>query len=144
MNGVNDTIVQMEPLRLITAKSKRFPEGNRAAFVALEDPLETLRGRRFYGVVDGSESGLEYHAGLVPADDAEERRFAERGFETREIAGGAWARVKLFDWTEKLDQIGPMFGSLMESHDFDSSRPQLEFYRSDRELHLLLPVASIT
>lgn len=136
------TIIQRPPFRVITAKSEPFPEGNKAAFTALESPLETLRGRKFYGVVDSSEKGLDYFAGLVPVDPAEERRFADLGFECREIAGGMWARVKFFDWMGKTEEIGPMFGKLMASYDYDPGRPQLEFYRSDRELHLLLPVAS--
>ena len=134
------TIIKQPALRLVTAKSKSFPEGNSEAFSSLESHLETLRGRRFYGLLYPSETGLEYHAGLVPKDEEEEREFVQHGFSVRDISGGSCARIKLQDWTEKTDQIGPAFASMMEIYEIDPSRPQMEFYRSLKELHLLLPV----
>lgn len=139
---MNATIITQPLLRLITAKSKSFPEGNRDAMSALESPLTTLKGRKFYGLAYESESGMDYYAGLVPADEDEERKFAELGYPVREIAGGPCARVKLFDWSSKIDQIGPTFGAMIGKYGIDAGRPQLEFYRSMSELHLLLPLPS--
>jgi len=136
------TIIQQSSLRLITSKSKHFPDGNRDAMVAIESQLESLRGRMFYGLAYESEAGIDYYAGLVPSDEDEEGRFAGLGFPIKEIEGGACARVKLLDWRLKIDQIGPIFGAMIGEHGIDSSRPQMEFYRSMSELHLLLPVPS--
>ena len=135
------SIIQQHSLRLITSRAESFPAGARAAFESLEAPLETLRGRRFYGLCDFPPGGeMEYHAGLVPNDEAEEERFTKLGFSIREVAGGSWARLKVRDWTSKTDQFGEMFSMLAEKHGRDPSRPQLEYYRSLEELHLLQPV----
>lgn len=136
------TIIDQPALRLITAKSECFPEGNRAAMSSLESHLESLSGRRFYGLAYESADRMDYYAGLVPGDDIEERKFAELGFSIMEIDGGACARVKLLDWSSKIDQIGPTFSAMIGEHGIDPSRPQMEFYRSMSELHLLLPVPS--
>jgi hypothetical protein len=137
---MNATIIKQPKLRLITTKSAKFPEGNRDAFRAIESHLKTLKGRRFYGLVDESDEGMDYFAGLVPDSEVEERRFTELGFPVTEVEGGACARIKLLDWASKTDQIGPSFGSMIRQFGIDASRPQMEYYRSSNELHLLLPV----
>ncbi len=134
------TLIDQPSLRLITARSKSFPEGNPEAFRSIEAHLETLRGRRFYGLVFGPPDQMTYHAGLVAEDESEERRFEELGFPIMEIESGRCARVKLLDWQSKTDQIGPTFGAMAREYGFDPSRPQMEYYRSQNELHLLLPV----
>ena len=137
---MNATIIKQPKLRLITTRSAKFPEGNRDAFRAIESHLKTLKGRRFYGLVYENDKGMDYFAGLVPDSEIEERRFAELGFSITEIEGGACARIKLLDWTSKTDQIGASFGVMIGQFGIDTSRPQMEYYRSLSELHLLLPV----
>ena len=136
------TMIKQSPLRLITAKSESFPDGNREAFDSIESRLKTLTGRRFYGLVYESEDGVDYYAGLVPDNEIEERKFTEFGYRIVEIDGGKWARVKLVDWTTKTDQIGPTFRAMIDEYGIDAARPQMEFYRSLTELHLLLPLPS--
>ncbi|GEP40974.1 hypothetical protein [Brevifollis gellanilyticus] len=137
---MNATLIQQPALRLITARSKQFPEGNREAFTSIESHLKTLKGRRFYGLVYEKDGALDYHAGLLPDSEIEERRFAALGFTITEIAAGPCARLKMLDWTSKTDQIGPSFGAMIRQYGIDPSRPQMEYYRSLTELHLLLPV----
>lgn len=136
------TIIEQPSLRLISAKSKQFPEGNGEAMRSIESQLETLKGRKFYGVVYESGDEMDYYAGLVPEDDIDEQRFAELGFPAMDIKGGKCARFKLLDWSTKIDQIGPTFGAMIDEYGIDPTRPQLEFYRSLSELHLLLPIPS--
>jgi len=136
------TIVEQPSLRLITVKSKSFPDGNGEAMAAIESHLKTLRGRKMYGLVYESEDGMDYHAGLIPEDETEEKKFVELGFEVLQVEGGSCARVKLLDWSSRIDQIGPTFGAMIREYGIDPSRPQMEFYRSQTELHLLLPLPS--
>lgn len=137
---MNVSIITQPKLRLITARSTKFPEGNPDAFRAIESHLKTLKRRKFYALVYETEDGMDYHAGLVPDSEIEERRFAELGFPITEIAGGVCARIKLQDWQSKTDQIGPSFGAMIAQFGIDTSRPQMEYYRSLSELHLLLPI----
>lgn len=134
------TIIQQPPLRLITTKSKCFPEGNRAAFNKLESPLRSLKGRRFYGLAYEAGDEMEYFAGLCPDSEIEELKFSSLGFKLIEVPGGRCARTKILDWTTKIDQIGPTFGAMIGEHGIDPTRPQIEYYRSLSELHLLLPI----
>lgn len=137
---MNATIVTQPKLRLITSRSAKFPEGNRAAFRSLESHLKSLKGRKFYGLVYGTGDSMDYYAGLLPDNEIEERRFADLGFPIIGIEGGRCARMKLLDWTSKTDQIGPLIGAMIEQFGIDPSRPQMEYYRSLSELHLLLPI----
>lgn len=139
---MNSSIILQRPLRLIVCKSEVFPDGNKAAFSALESHLDTLQGRKFYGLVYETTEGMDYFAGLVPEEETEEAKFINLGFSIREVEGGPCARAKLFDWSDKTDQIGPTVGEMIKKHGIDSSRPQIEFYRSLSELHLLLPIPS--
>jgi hypothetical protein len=141
---MNATIITQPKLRLITFKSAKFPEGNRAAFRSLESHLKSLKGRKFYGLVYETDDSMDYYAGLLPDNEIEERRFAELGFPITEVEGGCCARVKLLDWTSKTDQIGPSIGAMIEQFGIDPSRPQMEYYRSISELHLLLPIPDNT
>jgi hypothetical protein len=136
------TVIQQPPLRLIVSQWKDFPEGTGEAFAELESHLATLKGRKFYGLVYETGSGMTYYAGLVPDSETEEQHFASLGFPIREVAGGPCARRKLRNWRTKTDQIGTIMGSMIREHGIDPTRPQMEFYRSLDELHLLLPLPS--
>ncbi|MES2597227.1 MAG: hypothetical protein V4662_17905 [Verrucomicrobiota bacterium] len=46
----------------------------------------------------------------------------------------------MLDWISQTDQIGSHFGAMIRQYGVDPSRPQMEYYRSLSELHLLLPV----
>jgi hypothetical protein len=66
---------------------------------------------------------------------------ASLGFPTMMIKGGKYARVKLFDWQNHTDKIGEIFGQLMEDFQMDPNGAGVEYYRSQSELHLLMPLA---
>lgn len=131
------TILEYASLRLISAKAEKFPEGTKDAFATIESRLPTLQGRKMYGLVFNTPNGLEYYAGLVPESEHEEQQF---GFPIIEVPAGLCVRTKLFDWSEHIDQIGPLFGQMIAQFGIDPSRPTMEYYRSQRELHLLVPI----
>jgi hypothetical protein len=56
------------------------------------------------------------------------------------IPGGWYARRKLLDWKTKLAELPRTFQEMAAQHDGDPGRPSVEFYRSQTEMHLLLPV----
>ena len=134
------TIINQSALRLITSRSASFPDENGKAFDLIESHLNTLKGRRFYGLVYPSNEGIDYYAGLIPDCEDEERKFDELGFSIKEVAAGPCARVKLQDWMSKTELIGPTIGKMIAEYGIDPARPQIEFYRSMKELHLLVPI----
>jgi DNA gyrase inhibitor GyrI len=64
------------------------------------------------------------------------------GLQTWTIPGGAYARRRLDRWSERLPEIGQIFGALAAEYPRDPARPNIEFYRSQKELLLFMAVAS--
>jgi len=134
--AVSSSIIQQPPLRLITVKAQSFPDGIRGAWEEMESK-RSIKGRKSYGLICTTETGMEYHAGLV-SDGALEERVT--GLPVVEVPGGSCARIKLENWRQKIEQIGALFAQMAEEHELDPTRPAMEFYRGFAELHLLLPV----
>ena len=107
--------------------------GSAEAFRRLEAPLPTLRGRRFYGVIRGEA----YRACVArtPEDDP-----AALGLATWVIPGGCYRRARIRDWEQHAAEIGPAFDALRAPGGVDPDRPGIEFYRSQGELLVHVPV----
>jgi hypothetical protein len=135
--GVNaDSIVVIQDLPVMyVAGDAAAPIGVQApqAFKELEAKLSSLKGRRFYGVVVGDE----YRAcvAIDPQDDA-----AALPHPTWTIPGGRYVRRRIPNWEENMHLIAPTCQALRRRADFDPSRPTIEFYRSQRELFVMVPV----
>lgn len=58
------------------------------------------------------------------------------------IPGGLYLREKMKNWMSRIDEIGKTFVAMAEREKprVDRSRPSVEFYRSQDELILLLPI----
>jgi len=112
-------------------RGRPIPEQAPAAFDALEARLPTLRNKRFYGaVIEG------VYRACVAIDDDTRRLDLPRWT----IPSGRYAVGKIADWEQHRDAIGPTVAALRGRSDFDTTRPLIEFYRSQSELRLLAPV----
>ena len=132
------TIVDLPDVNLVVSRADEFPGGIKAAWDRLESKLPSLKGRKFYGLTVCEGSQLAYFAGLEPVNDEE---VSSLGFPTMMIKGGEFARAKLFDWSNHTDEIGEIFGQLMQDFQMDPNRATVEYYRSQSELHLLIRLA---
>ena len=103
------------------------------AFKELEAALSSLKSRKFYGVVLGDE----YRACVTidPNDDP-----LSLPYPTWTLPGGRYVRRRLTNWEDNLYLIGPTFETLCRRSDFDPSRPCIEYYRSQKELLVMVPV----
>jgi hypothetical protein len=133
----NVTLLNLPDIQLVVCRATVFPAGIKAAWDQLESKLPSLRGRKFYGLTFREDEHLVYYAGLEPLDENEISRL---GFPTMILRGGKYARVKLLDWTKHADQISGIFDELMEQFKKDRAGPTIEFYRSQSELHLMIPL----
>lgn len=136
-----DSYVERTEVEVVRVRADMKGKGPAEAMRLLEAKLPTLKGRRFYGAFRVLEDGEEYFACVerIAGDSP-----AEMGLEPGKIPGGLYARRKLSDW-EKVIAGGKLeehFQEMIRTQAFDRSRPQIEFYRSMSELHLLLPVLS--
>ena len=128
-------LVTLDPVKVMFLVSPSGPQGAGEAFDRLEARLPSLKGRKFYGAMLNGE----YRACVaLEAQDAP----AAMGLETWTIPGGAYARRKLEGWPERLPEIGQIFGALAAEYPRDPARPNVEFYRSQKELLLFMAVTS--
>jgi len=132
----SDTIVVIEQIPVMYVAGKQgehIADQAPVAFAQLEAKLTSLKGRKFYGVIIGDEYracvgiGLNTLASSLP-------------YPTWTIPGGRYLRCKIPDWEENLHLISQTFDELCQRPDYDSSRPCIEYYRSQKELLLMVPV----
>jgi predicted transcriptional regulator YdeE len=102
----------------------------------VEATVRSLRGRKFYGVVDKARGEYRVCVAIREDDDP-----AELGLEIGSIPGGRYARVRLNgDPPAVYELIAAAFKRLASRPDRDPSRPEIEFYRRRDVIDLLLPV----
>jgi len=107
------------------------------AFALLESKLSSLSGRKFYGLLYGdTESGI--YRTCVERGDYEMND--TKSLEPWSIPGGKYATEKIIDWGNSIEMIGKTFEQLTHMVEIDKSRPQIEFYRSQKELIVMVPV----
>ena len=111
-----------------TPISKQAP----LAFQLLEAPMKSLRGRKFYGVILGNT----YRACVALVPEEIDTELPHPGWT---IPGGKYARCRIKNWDGDTTIIGPIFERSFNDVDRDTSRPTIEFYRSQRDLILMLP-----
>lgn len=102
---------------------------------SLEARFATLRGRKFYGTFRPPAGPYRACVAIEPGDDA-----PALGLPTWTIPGGKYRRGKLANWSEQMPEIGRTFARLSDGAERDATRPSIEFYRSEKELVLYLPV----
>ena len=128
-------LVTLDDIPVMFVVSPTGPQGAGEAFDRLEARLPSLKGRKFYGTLLNGE----YRACVaLEAQDSP----AAMGLDTWIIPGGVYARRKLPRWSERLPEIGKIFGELAADYPRDPARPNIEFYRSQKELLLLMAVTS--
>lgn len=113
--------------------------GPAEAMQRLESKLPSFKGRRFYGAFRLLPEGEEYFACVERFASDDPRAM---GLDVGIIPGGLYVRRKVFDWDKVIaaGQLGTIFQSMVSRYPVDQSRPDVEYYRSMKELHLLVPV----
>lgn len=127
--------VKLEPINVLCVSSHAGVKGSAEVFEKLESKLPTLKGRKFYGVLEGSPKNGIYRACVAqePGDNSKE-------FEKWIIPGGKYGRAKIEDWEKHIESIASIFSEIADKYKTDPNRPCIEFYKSQKELILLLPV----
>lgn len=139
--AIPDTYVELEEIPAIRVRADMDRGGPSAAMSLLESKLPTLKRRRFYGIFRVRPEGEEYYAcaARVEADDPD-----KMGVEAGVIPGGRYARRKVPNWEEVVrgGRLPQLYQDMLRAHEHEveADRFSLEFYRSQAELLLLLPV----
>jgi len=131
-----DTFVTIDDIPVMYVageKGRPIPEQAPEAFRELEAKLPSLKGRKFYGV----EFSGEYRACVEMRENDDPSSLPHPVWV---IPGGKYVRRKIKDWEENIDLIGLVFEALVKENDIDPERPFIEYYRSQRELFIMVPV----
>jgi len=131
------SIKKLDELNLMFVQASSFPDGIKEAWNRLEGPLATLKGKKFYGTSRFIDGAMEYRACVIPSDASEPSRL---GFDTFTIPSGYYATKKLMDWPTKTHLIKTIFEELGSKYSVDYNRPHIEFYRSQKEVVLMVPI----
>ncbi len=138
---MSEIYIELAPIPVLRVRADWNGGGPAAAMAVVESKLPTLKGRRFYGAFRPTPHGEEYFACVarVEGDDPE-----RMGLEAGEIPGGWYARRKIRDWEKDITQLAVEFKDMVRvlGQNVDPSRPELEFYRSQAEMLVFVPVRS--
>jgi len=134
-----DSYVERTAVEVLRVLADWNGGGPAEAMHRLESKLPSLKGRKFYGAFRLLPEGEEYFACVekLATDDP-----TAMGLDVGVIPGGLYARRKVFEWEKVIaaGQLGTVFQSMVVRYPVDRSRPEIEYYRSMKELHLLVPV----
>jgi len=138
---VTETFVELPAVPVLRVRADWNGGGPAAAMAALESKLPTLKGRKFYGVFRLTPEGEEYFAcvGRTDSDDP-----SAMGVDTGEIPGGWYARRRIRDWEKDIAQLAVQFKEMVRvlGTTVDPDRPEVEFYRSQAEMFVYVPIRS--
>jgi hypothetical protein len=137
---MTETFVERQELPVMRVKADWKAGGPAAAMAHLESKLPTLKGRKFYGCFQVKPEGEEYFACVARVDSDDPERIQ---LETGAIPGGWYACRRLLDWEKDLSQMGRIFDEMNRANEVDPGRPSLEFYRSQSEVLLFVPVIHV-
>ncbi len=131
-----------EPLMCL--KSPNGIPGASETFDELEKRIGSLKGRRFYGL-SRMENGKEEYFACVrveAGDEPEKLGLSEVVFEA-----GRYDREVIRDWSSKWDGdniegLPEIFGEMAKGNEtmIDESRFSVEYYRSQKELYVYIPL----
>ena len=127
------TEVTLDPIRVMWVKAEGGLSGVGEAWSTLESKLPSLKGRKFYGTYHDNV----YRACVAIIDEKEAETFA---LPTWTIPGGKYVREKVTDYRSRVEVIAETLEAMAKECRADRSRPEVEFYKSQREIILLLPI----
>jgi len=134
-----DSYVERQQVTVLRVNADMKGGGPAEAMRLLESKLPSLKGRRFYGVFRLLPEGEEYFA-CVQKEAGDDP--VPMDLRVGTIPGGSYVRRKVKDWERVIAEgkLGSLFDKMVSYYNVDRARPNIEFYRSMSELHLLVPV----
>jgi hypothetical protein len=127
--------VTLEPVKVMYVEAKDGLSGVGTAWSKLESNLPSLKGRKMYGAYYGQDK--VYRACVAIINEEEPKAL---GLPMWTIPGGKFAREKVENFAGRVEIIGETFKSMEQEYRRDPNRWYIEFYRSQNEVILLLPV----
>jgi hypothetical protein len=127
--------VILEPVKVMYVEAEGGLSGIRQSWEKLESKLSSLKGRKFYGTYNYADKVYRACVAINSEKEPEALNLA-----TWIIPGGKFLREKIVGWSSRPEIMGETFESMAQERDPDPTRPSIEFYKSQNEVILLLPI----
>jgi len=129
------TKVILEPIKVMYVEAEGGLSDVKQSWETLESRLSNMKGRKFYGTYKMKD---KIYCACVAIKNEEEPQELNLAIWT--IPGGKYLKEKIIGWSKRTEIIGETFDSMASDSDPDPSRPSIEFYSSQDEVTLLLPI----
>jgi hypothetical protein len=127
--------VILESVKVMYVEAEGGLSGIRQSWEKLESKLLSLKGRKFYGTYNYADKVYRACVAINSEKEPEALNLA-----TWIIPGGKFLREKIVGWSSRPEIMGEIFESMAQERDPDPTRPSIEFYKSQNEVILLLPI----
>jgi hypothetical protein len=127
--------VVLEPVRVMYVQAEGGLLGIRQSWRRLESKLPSLKRRKFYGTYHVRDETYRACVAIVSEKEPEILNLP-----VWTIPGGKYLREKVKGWSSRPEIMGEIFQSMAKERDSDLARPSIEFYKSQEEVILFLPV----
>ena len=124
-------------LNLLCLESPKGPLTAEQTFGLLENSLSTLKKKKFYGLSKLENNKLTYLACVKIEDDD---NINAPGLQEVHLPKGNYVRERITNWEKNLSQIPLIIDKISADNLVDPERYIIEFYRSEKELFLLIPI----
>ena len=128
------SIIDMQATDVVYHDAASFPEGIQEAWQTIEEKLDYLTGRKMYAALWFPESGPIYRVCSTFTENE------QLNLPLFTIPGGKYARIKIENWQQRINEFQVAAKQLQDEFGWKSTRPQLEFYRSQNEAYILHPI----
>ena len=126
-----------KPRKVFGLQVKTFPEKVGDAFDILSKQIPNGLERSYYGISWLEDTRIIYFACAEQEQEGESAKYNAREFS---IERGNYLCEVLRDWMPKTDSIKGVFEKMMSDPRIDTSKPAIEWYKSDEEMWCLIKI----
>ena len=114
-----------------------FPIGVEYSFKKMESILQKSKKRKFFGMINhmGNEIIYQACATFIRGDED-----LDNGLEKIKIPGGQYILYTLENYRKNAHLVKEIFEEIGNKYLIDPYRPQLEYYKNNKELEIMLPI----
>ena len=131
------TPYQFKPFRVMSLKVNRFPEEFQSTYSSVSNKMDDSVNRKLFGMMYFDKEPLNYS---ICIEQMKKDNHIKHGFESCLIPGGNYIKTSLINWELKLESLQQVFLELKSKYHLDDKRPQIEEFKSKREMIIYFPI----
>jgi hypothetical protein len=131
------TSVNIKSFRVMSLKVNQFPEDFHSTYLNVSNKVVNEEQRKVFGMLYFDKDPVRYSICVEQKKKDNPDKF---GFNSILLPGGNYAKTSLINWESKLDSLKQVFDELKIKFLLDDSRPQIEEFKSKREMIIYFPI----